>query len=74
METTRRVINRGNYRLGKMLYFRKFFADLEFIAHSFAYVAHFVFLREVWIRPPPQRAAVASRGANNLGVRWLSPK
>jgi hypothetical protein len=31
---------------------------------SFAYVAHFVFLRDVWIET--QRAAVASRRATNL--------
>jgi hypothetical protein len=30
-----------------------------FFGHSFAYVAHFVFLREVWIRT--QSAAVVSR-------------
>ncbi len=32
--------------------------------HSFAYVSHFVFLRDVWIRT--QRASVASRRATNL--------
>ncbi len=35
------------------------FNRLECVGHSFAYVAHFVFLREVWIQT--QRAAVASR-------------
>ncbi len=34
------------------------------VAHAIAYVAHFVFLRDVWIRT--QRAAVASRRATNL--------
>ncbi len=34
------------------------------LGHSFAYVAHFLFLRDVWIRT--QRAAVASRWAINL--------
>ncbi len=34
------------------------------LAHSFAYVAHFVFLRDVWIRT--QRAIVASRRATKL--------
>ncbi len=34
--------------------------------HSFAYVAHFVFLRDVWIRT--QSAAVASRRATNLAT------
>jgi hypothetical protein len=35
------------------------FDGLESVGHSFAYVAHFVFFRDVWIRT--QRAAVASR-------------
>ncbi len=43
-----------------------FFGGLEQVGHSFAYVAHFVFLRDVWIRT--QRAAVASRGATNLAT------
>ncbi len=43
-----------------------FFAGLECVGHSFAYVAHFVFLRDVWIRT--QRAAVASRRATNLAL------
>jgi hypothetical protein len=41
-----------------------FFGGLEYVSHSFAYVAHFVLLRDVWIRT--QRAAVASRRATNL--------
>ncbi len=36
-----------------------FFGGLECVGHSFVYVAHFVFLRDVLIRT--QRAAVASR-------------
>jgi hypothetical protein len=39
-----------------------FFCGLECVGHSFAYVAHFVFLRDVWIRT--QR--VAGKGATNL--------
>jgi hypothetical protein len=35
------------------------FGGLEWVGHSFAYDALFVFLRDVWIRT--QRAAVASR-------------
>jgi hypothetical protein len=31
--------------------FFKFFGGLEYVGHSLAYVAHFVFLRDVWIRP-----------------------
>ncbi len=27
-----------------------FFSGLEYVNHSFAYVAHFAFLRDVWIR------------------------
>jgi hypothetical protein len=36
------------------------------VGHSFAYVNHFVFLRDVWIRT--QRAAKASRRATNLAT------
>jgi hypothetical protein len=43
-----------------------FFDGLECVGHSFAYVAHFVFLRDVWIRT--QRAAVASWLATNLAT------
>ncbi len=43
-----------------------FLAGLECVGHSFAYVAHFVFLRDVWIRT--QRVAVASRRATNLAT------
>ncbi len=45
-----------------------FFAGLEYVGHSFAYVAHFVFLRDVWIRT--QCAAVASRRATNLATHF----
>jgi hypothetical protein len=40
------------------------FGGLEFVSQSF--VAHFVFLRNVWIRT--QRAAVASRRVTNLAT------
>ncbi len=40
-----------------------YFGGLDCVGHSFAYVAHFVFLRDVWIRT--QRAAVAKRRATN---------
>jgi hypothetical protein len=43
-----------------------FFGGRECVGHSFAYVANFVFLRDVWIRT--QRAAVASRLATNLAT------
>jgi hypothetical protein len=43
-----------------------FFGRLECVGHSFSYVAHFVFLRDVWIRA--QKAAVASRRATNLAT------
>jgi hypothetical protein len=43
-----------------------FFGELVCVGHSFVYVAHFVFLRDVWIRT--QRAAVASRCATNLAT------
>jgi hypothetical protein len=38
--------------------FCTFFGGLECGGHSFAYVAHFVFLRDVWIRT--RRAGVAT--------------
>ncbi len=41
-----------------------YFWALGCVGHSFAYVTHFVFLRDVWIRT--QRAPVASRRAANL--------
>jgi len=44
-----------------------FFGGLEFIGHFFAYVAHFIFLRGVWIRA--QRAAVAFRRVTNLATQ-----
>jgi hypothetical protein len=40
------------------------FGGQECVSHSFAYVAYFIFLRDVYIRT--QRAAVASRRATNL--------
>jgi hypothetical protein len=43
-----------------------FFGGLECFGHSFAYVAQFVFLRDVLIWP--QRAAVASRRSTNLAT------
>ncbi len=33
-----------------LLFFCIFFGGLECVGHSFAFVAHFVFLRYVWIR------------------------
>jgi hypothetical protein len=44
-----------------------FFGGLQCVGHSFAYVAHFVFLRDVWIQS--QRAA--SRRATNLDIHLL---
>jgi hypothetical protein len=46
-----------------------FFGGLECVGHSFAYVAHFVFMRDAWIRT--QRAVVASRCAANLDLQYL---
>jgi hypothetical protein len=46
------------------------FGGLECVGNSFAKVAHFVFLRNVWIRT--QRVAVASRCATNLSTHLLS--
>jgi hypothetical protein len=47
-------------------FFVFFFGGLECVGHSFTYVAHFVFLRDVRIRT--QRAAVASRRVTNLAT------
>ncbi len=41
-----------------------FFSGLECVGHFFAYVALYVFLRDIWIQTP--RAAAASRLATNL--------
>jgi hypothetical protein len=41
-----------------------FWRAIECVGHIFAYVAHFVFLRYVWIRTP--RVAVASRRTINF--------
>ncbi len=40
--------------------------ELECVGHSFAYLAHFVFLRDVWIHT--QKAAVASKRAIKLAT------
>jgi hypothetical protein len=45
------------------------FGGLECDGHFFAYGAHFVFLRNVWIQT--QRSAVASRCATNLVATHL---
>jgi hypothetical protein len=47
-----------------ILFFILFFGGLECVGHCFAYVAHFVFLRDGWIRT--QRAAVAIKRATQL--------
>ncbi len=43
-----------------------FFGGLECVGHSFAYVAHLLFLRDVWIRT--QSTAVASWRATDLAT------
>jgi hypothetical protein len=53
-------------------FFVYFFGGLEFVGHSLAYVAYFVFLRDVWILT--QRAAVAGRRANNLATHLRACK
>ncbi len=47
-------------------FFCIFFGGLECVGHSFAYVAHLWFLRDVWIRT--QSAAVASWRATDLAT------
>jgi hypothetical protein len=59
-------------RVGELQYifFVNFFLGggglLECVGHSFAFVAHFEFLRDVWIRT--QRAALASRRATGTNL------
>ncbi len=50
--------------LAGLYFFVDFSGGLGCVGHSFAYVAHFEFLGDVWIQT--QRAAVASRCATNL--------
>jgi hypothetical protein len=49
-----------------ILFFGYFFGRLECVGHSFAYVAHLWFLRDVWIRT--QSTAVASWRATDLAT------
>jgi hypothetical protein len=49
-----------------ILIFLYIFGGLDWVGHSFDYVAHFVFLRDVWIRI--QRSAVANKRAPNLAT------
>ncbi len=42
------------------------FGGLECVGHSFDYVAHFIFLKDIWIRT--QRSATGSRRATNLAT------
>ncbi len=49
-----------------IFFFVYFFGGLECVGHSFAYVAHLWFLRDVWIRT--QSTAVASWRATDLAT------
>jgi len=51
---------------GHTFFFVYFFGRLECVGHSFAYVAHLWFLRDVWIRT--QSTAVASWRATDLAT------
>jgi hypothetical protein len=53
-----------------IIFFVYFFGGLECVGHSFAYIAHLRFLRDVWIRT--QSAAVASWRAADLATHPLS--
>jgi hypothetical protein len=48
-----------------------FFGVLECVGHTFAHVAHLIFLRDVWIKT--LRAAVASRRSTDLATHDPSP-
>ncbi len=50
----------------QILFFVYLFGGLECVGHSFAYVAHLRFLRDVWIRT--HNAAVASWHATELAT------
>jgi hypothetical protein len=47
------------FSIPALYYYIWFFSGLECVDHSFASVAHLIFLRDVWTRT--QRAAEASR-------------
>jgi hypothetical protein len=49
-----------------IIFFCIIFGELECVGHSFAYFAHFIYFRDVWILT--QRAAVASRRAANFAT------
>jgi hypothetical protein len=55
--------------IGIEMVFCIFFGEQKYVGHSFVYVAHFIFLRYVWIRT--QRAVVTSRRATNLATYWF---
>ncbi len=52
-------------------FFVYFFGGLQCVGHSFAYVAHLWFLRDVWIRT--QSTAVASWRATDLATHPSTP-
>jgi hypothetical protein len=54
----------GTFSEEKIFFYLNFFSGLEYVGHSFAYVAQFAFLRDVWIQT--QRAAVASKARYQL--------
>jgi hypothetical protein len=55
-----------NRAFGLRKFCKLYFRWVEFVNHSFAHVAHFVFLRDVWLRT--QRAEAASSRATNLST------
>jgi hypothetical protein len=44
---------------GRKIFFVYFVGGLEYVCHSFAYVAHLVFLRDVWIRSKQVRCQLS---------------
>jgi hypothetical protein len=54
-----------------LFFFVYFFGGLECVGHSFAYVAHLWFLRDVWIRT--QSTAAASWRATDLATHPSLP-
>jgi hypothetical protein len=61
-EKTVQKIMRGQHSIS----FINFLCGLQCLGNSFAYVAHYSYLRDAWIRT--QRAVAASKRATNLAA------
>ncbi len=59
-----KVLKNAAYNRPKIFFL--FFGGPECVRHSFAYVAHFYFIMDVWIQT--QRSAISSRRTINLAT------